>query len=117
MVASLRSCSCEIPGAAAGVAERRDNAEIKVEDEEEEKRRVPSFPLCETSAFCGACGGAFVSEPDLPRRSHIRLGFRIEIAHRRIPPDHHLFPRLVAPPDVLRRVGVEFVFCRVSVSV
>src|SRR5262245_48821071 len=60
MVASLRSRSCEIPGAAAGAAERRGKAEIKVEDEEEEKRRVPSFPFCETSAFCGVYGGEFV---------------------------------------------------------
>jgi hypothetical protein len=60
MVASLRSRSCEIPGAAAGVAERRGNAEIKVGDEEEEKRRDSSFPLCETSAFCYAYGGEFV---------------------------------------------------------
>jgi hypothetical protein len=41
-------------------AERRDNAEIRVENEEEEKRRDPSFPLYETSAFCGARGGEFV---------------------------------------------------------
>jgi hypothetical protein len=107
MVASLRSRSCEIPGAAAARPERQDNAEIKVEDEEEEKRRYPSFPLCETSAFWAGGGGEFASEPALPRRSHIRLGFRIEIAHRRIPPDHHLFPGLVAPSHVLRRVGVD----------
>jgi hypothetical protein len=50
----------EIPFAAEGAAERRDNAEIRVEDEEEEKRRDPSLPLCETSAFCGVLGGEFV---------------------------------------------------------
>jgi len=56
----------EIPGAAAR-PERRDNAEIKVGDEEEEKRRDPSFPLCETSAFRAGGGGEFASEPALPQ--------------------------------------------------